>query len=510
MQEKIEHREIGKTKGEGTMKEEIVIADKIAQNIFKLAALKETIDKKISATIFEKERKKYRKIGEKSYATFSFIIVSLVILFFYLGERKQPLLIVGAVVFSLWVFLPIVFIFIEKPLQKWQVKKKIGTKKPILQEIEKSKKEFPRIFSKVESAFEEANESGATESFLAQFYVGFLTELLIAEEGAIIKEELKRVAFAIARGTFILEALNLTKLVEDKTFINKLEEILSALEFISSKQKEAKKTISFIRETFKEMNKSIAEMKTIIYTLKESSEDREFVEQLQQQTKKLRKIVEKQPTPKSMIKEITALKGMKKGETLSTISALDDEIIEIRTRAGKYYISKKYFDHEVLKERRMFELLTDTELEIKIEVLQSTLEILDHTKENLSKEEYEKIKSDYLTQLFATKELLAKRKGKGTKIYCPYCGALNSTLQRSCKKCGKKLPYCIVCLNTIGKGTTVSICPHCQSLAHDYHFKEWLKKTAICPYCKKKIKQELKTTKLEMLIVGEKQNISQK
>ncbi|MCF2144180.1 MAG: hypothetical protein K9W42_10800 [Candidatus Heimdallarchaeota archaeon] len=481
------------------MKEEIPIADKIAQNIFKLAALEETIDKKISATIFEKERKKYKKIGEKTYAIFSFAIVSIAFLFFYFGEKNPSLLIVGAVLLSLWVFLPIAFIFIEKPLQKWAVKKRIGTKKPILQEIEKSK-EFPGIFSKVESAFEEANESGAAENFLAQFYVNFLTELLITEEGAIMKEELKRVAFAIARGTFILEALNLTKLVEDKTYLNKLEEILTVLEFISAKHKETKKTISFIKETFKEMNKSIAEMKTIIYKLKESSEDRKFAEQLQKQTKKLREIVGKQPTPKSKIKEITALKGMKKGETLSTISALDDEIIEIRTRAGKYYISKKYFDHEVLKERRMFELLTDTELEIKIEVLQSTLEILDQTKENLSEEEYEKIKSNYLTQLFATKELLAKRKGKGTKIYCPYCGATNSTLQRSCKKCGKKLPYCIVCLNTIGKGTTVSICPHCQSLAHDYHFKEWLKKTSICPYCKKKVKQELKTMKLETII----------
>ncbi|MHA1309212.1 MAG: RING finger domain-containing protein, partial [Candidatus Heimdallarchaeota archaeon] len=77
--------------------------------------------------------------------------------------------------------------------------------------------------------------------------------------------------------------------------------------------------------------------------------------------------------------------------------------------------------------------------------------------------------------------------------------AKNPSVLRKCKKCGEELPYCIICLNSIGKGLEINVCPHCGSFAHKDHFATWLEKTNICPYCKKKIKKELKTTVLESL-----------
>ena len=204
-------------------------------------------------------------------------------------------------------------------------------------------------------------------------YTGYLSEMLIENDNLIMKENIKRVAFSIAHGTFILESLDLETLTDNKLYLTSLFDVLNALEYIIDNQTIDENELNFFKIKFLKIKKSISSMKLIIHKIKQLKDDKTLAKSLDKQTQKLRKIVEKEPIPKTKIKEIKSPSGMKRDQTLTTISAIDEEIIEIRTRAGNYYVSKKYFDHEVLHERRMFELLTDKELEIKIEVLNSKI-----------------------------------------------------------------------------------------------------------------------------------------
>jgi hypothetical protein len=148
-------------------------------------------------------------------------------------------------------------------------------------------------------------------------------------------------------------------------------------------------------------------------------------------------------------------------------------------------------------------LSTDKELELKLEVLNNTLEMLEQEKDNLSEEEYKKIKKDNQSQLIATKKVLDKRRGISKQIICPYCQKSCSPIVKTCNFCKNTLPYCIVCLNSIGVGDEVSICPHCHSYAHAVHIKEWLEESKTCPYCKRKIRRQLDERPLETISKSE-------
>ena len=156
-----------------------------------------------------------------------------------------------------------------------------------------------------------------------------------------------------------------------------------------------------------------------------------------------------------------------------------------------------HFTREEDQKRREIELLTDRELEVKIEVLESTLEELERSKDQLCPEELQSLKESYLAQQFTAQETLAKRKGDSKRIICPHCSSKTSAITKKCSHCGKDLPYCIVCLHSLGKGTNVRMCPHCKSLAHSQHFEDWLAKSSFCPYCKQKIEGKLEIALLE-------------
>ncbi len=480
-------------------KQKLISSDIIARNITKLAISDKTIDERIYSIISKKELEVFKRKSEKFLIYGALILFSSSMIFLILAGYHDALYYVGLALLTSILLLPTIFGLMKKILDRKVFIKKVGQKSQIKHVLEQSKEEFPDIYDLVENSFEIANQDGSADNFIAMLYTGYLSEMLIENDNLIMKENIKRVAFSIAHGTFILESLDLETLTDNELYLTSLFDVLDALEYIIENQTIDENELNFFKIKFPEIKKSISNMKLIIHKIKQLKDDKTLAKSLDKQTQKLRKIVEKEPIPNTKIKEIKSPSGMKRDQTLTAISAIDEEIIEIRTRAGNYYISKKYFDHEVLHERRMFELLTDKELEIKIEVLNATLRILEQNKDSLTEKEFEEIKSDHLSQLFATEQLLAKRKGKGKKVICPYCQTINNSIRRKCKKCGKELPYCIVCLNSLGKGTEVSICPHCSSFAHVHHFRDWLEKTSICPYCKKKIRKVLETTILESL-----------
>jgi len=48
---------------------------------------------------------------------------------------------------------------------------------------------------------------------------------------------------------------------------------------------------------------------------------------------------------------------------------------------------------------------------------------------------------------------------------------------------------CIVCLNEVKPDEKVVSCPFCGKTGHKDHFLEWVKVKAICPNCKKNIRE---------------------
>jgi len=477
--------------------QKLIASDIIARNLTKYAMWEKTIAERIYSLIVKKEFKKYLKISENLWIYGFFVLLGLSFVTLLLGPLIEAFYYVSVSLMASVIFIPFIDVFAKKIFNQRILKQKVGQKKVISKVLLQYKTDFPEIYTLVEKSFEIANQDGAFDNFIALFYSSFLTELLIDDVNPIMKENIKRVSFSIAHGTFIVESLDLENLTDNQSYLMGLTKVLDAFEYIINQQTITDNELLFFKDKYPEIKKSISNMKLVIQKIKQLKDDKSLAKNLANQSTKLRKIVEKEPIPKTKIREIRSPKGMKRDQTLTAISVIDEEVIEIRTRAGNYYVSKKYFDHEISQERRMFKLLTDKELEIKIKVLNSTLGILEQNKEDLAEKEYEAIKSDYLAQLFASEELLEKRKGKGKKIICPYCSTKNPSIQRKCKKCGEELPYCIICLNSLGKGTEVSICPHCSSFAHKNHFRDWLEKTNTCPYCKKKIRKKLETTILE-------------
>ncbi|NHJ40590.1 MAG: hypothetical protein FK731_11205 [Asgard group archaeon] len=417
----------------------------------------------------------------------------------FLSIFKEYFIFISLMFFVVIIIALFIFDIMAKKFGIRKIKTKLGKKQDIQKQLKKLEKKNPKIYKIIENSIDLANQDGTRDSYLALLYSDFLTELSIEDENPIFKENIKRVVYSIGLGVFVIESLDLETFATNEVYFDLLSKVLNGFKIILKEQKFDDNELELFTEGFDKIEKSIIDMEVIISKIREVKQDKALAKKLDSQTVILQKLVEKEPISKTQIKEIKSPSGLKKDQTLSTISAIDDGIIEIRTRAGNYYVSRKYFDHAILQDRRMFELLTDKELEIKIEVLNSTLKMLEQEKDRLKEKEYEEIRSKYLSELFASKQLLVKRKGKIKHIICPKCKSKNSSIQRKCKKCGSDLPYCIVCLNTLGKGDEISICPHCSNVAHANHFKDWLKKTATCPLCKKKIKKELVVTILESM-----------
>ncbi len=323
-------------------------------------------------------------------------------------------------------------------------------------------------------------------------------EILLQDKDPIAKDQMKRLVLMILAGTFILESLNLDVLIKDEKtlteLLNVLTDIDSSLSIVSQN-----KFDMFFRVDFRKMQKSIKNVNDIIETLQKINSNKELAIKVEELTSKMKKQLDAKPIAKSTVKIPHKKLNIDKNKLLSAISAFDGDVIEIRTRAGTYYTTMKFIQKNLPAENIKMKLLTDKELEVKIEVLNSTLEILDEEKEQMSKDEYEKIRTDYFKQLFSAKQFLSKRKGGSITIKCPYCKTKNSSILQYCKKCKNELPYCFVCLNSIGLGTEVSICPHCEGFGHAEHFSMWLEKSDLCPYCKKEIEEQLEVTVMESM-----------
>lgn len=477
-------------------KQQLITSDHIARNLVKNAFLDYDIENRLLREVYDKEYK-IRKSFDNLFIVFICSISFVLLVLSFLSLYKDFFIFIALAVFL--VIITSYFIF-ESRVKNYRIRKikvRFGKKRVIQEQLEKLAEKNLEIYRIIENSVELANQDGTRDSYLALLYSDYLTELLIDDENPIFKENVKRVVYSISLGSFVIESLDLETFATNDIYFDLLSNVLSSFMFILKQQKFEDNELEFFTEGFDKIEKSIIDMEAIIVKIREIKQDKALAKKLDSQTIILRKLVEKEPISKTKIKEIKSPSGMKKGQTLSTISAIDEGIIEIRTRAGNYYVSRKYFDHAILQERRMFELLTDKELEIKIEVLNSTLKMLEQEKEGLREKEYEEIRNKYLSELFASKQLLVKRKGKVKHIICPSCQTKNSTIQRKCKKCAQELPFCIVCLNSLGKGDKISVCPNCSNIAHSDHFKSWLEKTATCPFCKKKIKKELDVTTLE-------------
>ncbi|MHA1221479.1 MAG: hypothetical protein ACTSQB_07075, partial [Candidatus Heimdallarchaeota archaeon] len=368
---------------------------------------------------------------------------------------------------------------------------KIKISKLMNNTLEDLEDEHPKIFAEVQKALEVALEDGTKQTVTTLFYTMFLSELLLAKTEVLIRDTVKRLAFTIANGNFIIESLDLTSLVNNTDQLESLQTIVASFDEVYKLENAMEIPHPILVQEFVKIIENFAHIMSILESLKKIQTDKQLAAKIKIDTEKLRALTKTSPVAKTNVSFRKASRGIAKHELLSTITALDEEIVELRTRAGTYYVSLSTIQKKGSREHREIELLTDKELEVKIEVIDSALEMLEEEKQNISKKDYQEIKRENLTVLFATKKALEKRKGTFKKITCPYCQAKNSTIQEHCKKCNKELPYCIVCLNSIGQGEQVSICPHCQSFAHAGHFKEWLKKSTLCPYCKRKIKGTL-------------------
>jgi hypothetical protein len=359
--------------------------------------------------------------------------------------------------------------------------------------------EHKKIFPLIEQSFAIALEEGTKENFIALLFATYLSELVLQDIDLLQKEKIKRLFTAISHGNFIIESLDLTGIARDVELQNSLNAVVESFNEIISYEKIMEAPLPFLLMELLEIKKNFELIIPVIDHLKQYESDKTFSKRLKQDADKLRLITETKPIAKTNISFSKESKGLSSDELLSTITAIDEGIIEIRTRAGTYYASISTIQKEDTREHREIELLTDKELEVKIEVLNSTLDFLEREKQNIPVAEYQEIRTKNLTILFAAKKALEKRTGKTKSIICPFCLQKSSTTHESCNNCKQELPYCIVCLSNLGKDDEISICPHCQSLAHAKHFREWIEKSATCPYCRREIKKQLTETILEQI-----------
>ncbi|NHJ49266.1 MAG: hypothetical protein FK733_15870 [Asgard group archaeon] len=414
-----------------------------------------------------------------------------------LGRNSE--IILGVAFLFVMFSYPLIVIFWGNIMVRVQIRQSKKKKQAIEKNLLELSLTYPETYNILQQSYEVAFEDATAENFVPLFYTDFLCKFLIKDEDQLLIENVKRIAFNIANTKFILESLSLQDIIANNLLQTNLYAVLDGFQFLHTQQI-ADADNPKLLEVLEQVTNSIIYVEGIIQTLNKVVNDKKLVARIDSNTQKMRELIKDQPVARTNVKSIRTPSGFDRDQFLSTLSALDEEVVEIRTRAGTFYASLSNIHQKDKSKNREIGLSTDKELELKLEVLNNTLDMLEQEKNNLSDEEYKKIKSEHLAQLSAAKKALHKRRGISKQIICPYCQNSNSPISDTCKECKNELPYCIVCLNSIGVGEKVSICPHCKSYAHAKHFKDWLDETKTCPYCKRKIRKQLNETVLELMV----------
>ncbi|TFG01569.1 MAG: hypothetical protein EU542_06730 [Promethearchaeota archaeon] len=373
---------------------------------------------------------------------------------------------------------------IAKFFQKRKAKREINK---IDVEINKNDTRDEIINQSLETAFEDDYLDKVIFVIISEI----ATEIVCKGTDELKKDQLKRLVFTIISGTFVLESLELDQLVYDERLETReqLLEILSSIEFVLSKFVKSNKFSKF-KSDFKTIQMNLTNITEIIQLLVEISQSKDQSIHFDELTTIIKEQIKDQPLAKSKIDISERSLSTEKDIALSSITALDSDVIEIRTKAGTYYTHSNHFQKQDLEAIRELELLTDKELEVKIEVIESTLNLLEEDK-TLPAKEKKQLKENYLKKLLTAEQTLKKRKSASKTIVCPYCNNETSLIKRTCSQCGAELPLCMICLNAIGVNEEIKVCPHCRNIAHAEHFDTWLEKSNHCPVCKKRIEKNL-------------------
>jgi hypothetical protein len=353
----------------------------------------------------------------------------------------------------------------------------------------------------IEESLDTVFEAEYLEKTIFAIFSEISTEIAFRESDEIKKDQIKRLVFSIISGNFVLESLELDKLVnkEEIKMKNSLLEILEGIDFVI-KEFSHKIELKQFKNDFKTIKKNLNNILEIIQLLVEINQSKDYTVQFDKLSTIIKEQIKEQPMAKSRIKISTLAFESGKDVTLSSITAIDSRVIEIRTKAGTFYTLADHFRKEDLEFIREFELLTDQELVLKIEVIESTLNLLEKDK-TLSAKDKKQLKENYLKKLLTAEQTLKKRKSVSKTIVCSYCKNETSLIKRACSQCGADLPLCMICLNAIGVNEKIKVCPHCKNIAHADHFDAWLEKSNHCPVCKKKIKKNPKEITLTDKII---------
>lgn len=469
----------------------------ITQKFLYLKYREGSLKKEVKEQIYKYETDKIKnKFDTYYYASILLTIVVLIVLLLIPQFDFKSQIFIGAVVFT--VLLGISHPILQKIIVKRMMKPKIPKREKLNEELQFYQDDFPKSFTVTKKSIEEAEGQENPELFFISCLIYICCNYLIpANEQPLLNGEMKRILVSVASEKYILESLHIEKALTKESFKKQLLDLFNTSISIFHEFSSLENQLEYFSKKSSSIEKALQDFKKIIDSLIAISQDKKMTKKIEQQREQLKQLLASGPIAKSNIEGIRSPKGYKKEEILTTLSTLDEDIVEIRTRAGTFYSTMSHFEMD--KERRNLELLTNEELEIKLKILESTLEELEQRKDQLNEEEYQTIKNDLFTQEFAILELLETRKGARKKIICPYCSSPTSANENKCSSCNKTLPYCIICLHRLGKGTIISICPYCQSIAHAKHFQEWLQKSPICPKCRRSINKKLPQTALETI-----------
>jgi len=356
--------------------------------------------------------------------------------------------------------------------------------------------EYPtNEMKKIEEIYELATENKTQdESFLKEL----LSTMVIENESfdePLFKEHVERIKNSVISKGFILETLDLNKLIEDGTdelVINYLRLIIEFITFVNENS-----VLSFMKESYEDIIANINNFLELFASIRQAKSEKNIRKKLSSQSDILRGQIDKTPLAKMNIKNLSSPKGYNKDSTLSSISSIEGDIIEIRTRKGTYYALHKHFEDEDSLKGKEQELLTDKELEVKLQSIGSLLEEIEQSKDLMSDEEYFEVKNQFLAEQIMVKHTLDKRKGDTKSIICPKCSKSTSSIKKTCQQCHEDLPICLICYNSISKGAEVSLCTHCETIFHTKHIKDWLQNSDQCPYCRKSLNKDIQSSILD-------------
>ncbi|NHJ04780.1 MAG: hypothetical protein EAX90_08150 [Candidatus Heimdallarchaeota archaeon] len=484
-------------------REELKISAKLLKNNLYEDILSKEISEEFRNYIIKEEAFTYKSrielitsaIGITSFLVFLVILVAIDLN--NIGVYAVILVIILILSFLVHTILPVILnhVILHERIKVLLIDEK---------ELIKIRVDYPEIYDIVENIYDEILEETMPRNFFISILVNVFLEIILEEDGEILKDKIKHRLLILANKNFVVETLNLSEFVSNKSLLDIFNKTIEGIKIgLDGLLVKERNELKYVKNQCTQLHDSILDTEMIIDSLIKVQKDSTLEKRLISDAENLKKQLKDKPLTKYNLKIAKSPKGLNKERTLSTISILDNQIVEIRTKVGTYFALISHLEKEVEKEVRKLELLTDKELEVKIDVLKSTLQMLGKEKNSIPKDEFEAIKSDYYSQLIRTEQALDKRKGVKLKVICPHCQQKNSSISKNCKSCNNILPYCIVCLNSLGIGEKISICPHCNSVAHANHFEKWLENSETCPYCKKII-----TRKLEIIAMDKISKIS--